>query len=134
MFILVVTLATMKNINDLTYVIRGAAFRVHKALGPGLLESVYETCLAFDLQQLGLKVERQRPLPVQYRGVKLDGGYRVDLIVEDQVILELKSVDDLAPVHTAQILTYLRLSGCRIGLLMNFNVRNMQEGIKRYIV
>ena len=124
----------MRDINDLTYAIRGGAFRVHKALGPGLLESVYETCLAYDLRQHGLKVDRQRPLPVHYQGVQLDGGYRVDLIVENRVILELKAVEDFAPVHTAQILTYLRLSGCKIGLLMNFNVKNMQEGIKRYIM
>ncbi len=124
----------MRNLNDLTYAIRGAAFRVHSELGPGLLESAYEACLVHELQTNGYKVKRQVSLPIHYRGVTLSAGYRIDMLVDDAVVIELKSVEELAPVHTAQLLTYLRLSKCKLGLLMNFNVKNMQQGIKRYIM
>ncbi|MBB4078646.1 GxxExxY protein [Lewinella aquimaris] len=124
----------MRNLNDLTYEIRGAAFRVHTELGPGLLESAYEACLLHELRSNGYEVKRQVSLPIHYRGVTLSAGYRIDLLVNDAIVIELKSVDALSPVHTAQLLTYLRLSKCKLGLLMNFNVRNMQEGIKRYIM
>jgi len=111
----------------------GAAIEVHRALGPGLLESAYEACLTFELVQRGLKVEQQKPLPVIYQEVKLDCGYRLDLLVEESVIVEVKAVDRLAPIHQAQLLSYLRLSGCKVGLLMNFNVKVMKDGIRRVV-
>ena len=120
------------NENDISGKIIGCAIEVHKALGPGLLESAYEECLFYELMETGLKVERQKPLPVVYKEVKLEAGYRVDLLVEDKVVVELKSVDALNDVHTAQVLTYLKLSGCKLGLLMNFNVVKLVDGIKRY--
>ena len=120
------------NENDISGIIIGCAIEVHKALGPGLLESAYEECLFFELINSGLKVERQKPLPVVYKEVKLEAGYRVDLLVEEKVIVELKSVEALNDVHTAQVLTYLKLSGCKLGLLMNFNVAKQVDGIKRY--
>lgn len=110
------------------------AFRVHTALGPGLLESAYEECLFFELQQSGLKVEKQKPLPLTYKGIKLDAGYRVDLLVENSIIVEIKSVDALAAIHMAQILTYMKLSNCRLGLLVNFNIQHLKDGIKRMIL
>jgi len=120
------------NENDISGKIIGCAIEVHKALGPGLLESAYEECLFYELMETGLKVERQKPLPVVYKEVKLEAGYRVDLLVEDKVVIELKSVEALNDVHTAQVLTYLKLSGCKLGLLMNFNVTKLVDGIKRY--
>lgn len=117
--------------NDISKIIIGCAIEVHKALGPGLLESVYEECLYYELKEAGLKVEKQKPLPVLYKDIKLDAGYRVDLVVEDLVIVELKSVDALNDVHIAQVLTYLKLSGCKLGLLMNFNVVKLVDGVKR---
>lgn len=102
-----------ERLNRITESIIGAAIEVHRALGPGLLESAYETCLAFELVERGLKVEQQKPLPVVYREVKLDCGYRLDLLVEEAVIVEVKAVDRLAPIHQAQLLSYLRLSGCK---------------------
>ncbi len=120
------------NENDISGKIIGCAIEVHKALGPGLLESAYEECLFYELMEAGLKVERQKPLPVVYKEVKLEAGYRVDLLVEDKVVVELKSVEALNDVHTAQVLTYLKLSGCKLGLLMNFNVVKLVNGIKRY--
>ena len=117
-----------------TEAIIGASIDVHRELGPGLLESTYEACLAYELVQRGLKVERQKPLPVVYKGLKLDVGYRVDLLVEDRVIVELKAVDRLEPIHEAQLLSYLRLSGCKVGLLINFNVRVLRDGLKRLIL
>ena len=120
------------NENDISGKIIGCAIEVHKALGPGLLESAYEECLFYELMAAGLKVERQKPLPVVYKDVKLEAGYRVDLLVEDKVVIELKSVEALNDVHTAQVLTYLKLSGCKLGLLMNFNVTKLVDGIKRY--
>ncbi len=110
-----------------------AAFSVHSALGPGLLESAYEECLYFELLESGLYVEKQKPMPLVYKEVKLDAGYRVDLMVENQIVVEIKSVEALNDIHMSQILTYLKLSGCNLGLLVNFNVRHLKEGIKRVI-
>ncbi len=119
---------------ELTRKIIGASIEVHKALGPGLLESAYEECLFYELTQLGLKVERQKPVPVIYKEIKLDYGYRIDLLVEDTVIVELKSIDTFAPVHEAQILTYMKFANKKIGLLMNFNVAVLKNGLKRYVL
>jgi GxxExxY protein len=120
-----------EQINRITETIIGAAIEVHRALGPGLLESAYEACLVFELEQRGLKVEHQKPLPVVYQSVNLDCGYRIDLLVEDTVVVEIKAVDQLAPIHEAQLLSYLKLSGCRFGLLINFNVMMLKDGIRR---
>jgi len=106
---------------------------VHRELGPGLLESTYEACLAYELANRGLAVERQKELPVKYRGVKLDCGYRIDLLVEKKVIVELKAIERLEPIHIAQVLSYLKLSGCNVGLLINFNVKVLKDGIRRLI-
>ncbi len=111
----------------------GAAIEVHRALGPGLLESAYEACLAFELIDRGMRVEQQKSLPVTYRGIQLDAGYRLDLLVEDAIIVEIKAVDQLAPIHQAQLLSYLKLSGCHVGLLINFNVKVLKQGIKRVV-
>ncbi|MCL2510950.1 MAG: GxxExxY protein [Bacteroidales bacterium] len=111
-----------------------SAFRVHTELGPGLLESAYEECLCYELQQTGLKVQQQKALPLIYKEVKLDAGYRIDLLVENCIIVELKSVEALTDVHLAQILTYLKLSECKLGLLVNFNVKHLKDGIKRVIL
>jgi GxxExxY protein len=110
------------------------SFRIHTALGPGLLESAYVECLYFDLRESGLRVEKQKPLPLIYKEVKLETGYRIDLLVERSVIIEVKSIETLADIHMAQILTYLKLSNCRLGLLINFNVKHLKEGIKRVIL
>ena len=115
-------------------IVLDCSFKVHSALGPGLLESSYEECLYFELKQSGLLVEKQKPLPLVYKEVKLDIGYRVDLLVEKIVIIEIKSAEAFTDVHYAQILTYLKLSGCRLGLLVNFNVRHLKEGIKRVVL
>jgi len=120
-------------LNRITDCIIGAAIKVHRALGPGLLESAYEACLVFELAEAGLKVERQKPLPVVYGRVKLDCGYRVDLLVEEKVIVELKAVHELVAIHKVQLLSYLRLSGCKVGLLMNFNVKVLKDGIARLV-
>ena len=118
--------------DPLTGNIIGAAIDVHRALGPGLLESAYETCLLYELRLRRLKVEAQKPLPIFYKDVMLDCGYRVDLVVEDQVIIEIKSVSAIAPIHEAQLLSYLKLYGtCARGLLINFNVKRLVEGIRR---
>lgn len=118
--------------DPLTGNIIGAAIDVHRALGPGLLESAYEACLLYELRLRRLKVEAQKPLSIFYKDVMLDCGYRLDLIVEDQVIIEIKSVNAIAPIHEAQLLSYLRLYGtCTRGLLINFNVRRLVEGIRR---
>ncbi len=119
---------------ELTHDIRGAAIEVHKELGPGLLESAYEECLFHELRLRELSVRRQVVVPVAYKGVTLDCGYKLDLLVEDKVVLELKSVDCIAPIHEAQLLTYLKLSGKRVGLLMNFNSVLMTEGITRLVL
>ena len=116
---------------ELTERIIGAAIEVHRALGPGLLESAYEQCLCHELALRGLRFRRQVDLPVNYKGVHLDCGYRLDIVVEEQVIIELKSVDATAPIHEAQLVTYLRLSGKRVGLMINFNVKLLIDGITR---
>lgn len=110
------------------------SFQVHTALGPGLLESAYEECLYYEIQQSGLNVLMQVGLPLVYKEVKLDAGYRIDLLVENKVIIEVKSIESLADIHLAQILTYLKLSGCKLGLLVNFNVSHLKDGIKRVIL
>lgn len=120
--------------NLLTDKIIGAAVAVHKELGPGLLESAYEACLAFELLNRGLKIERQKELPVVYKGVKLDCGYRIDLLIEGLIVVELKTVAKIEPVHLAQVLSYLKLSRCYVGLLINFNVRMLKQGIKRVVL
>jgi GxxExxY protein len=119
--------------NAITRKIIGAAMTVHTALGPGLLESAYQACLAYELAQAGLRFEQQKALPLVYREVKLDCGYRLDLLVEGKVIVEIKSVDTLAPIHSAQLLSYLKLSGCHVGLLLNFNVKSLRNGICRVV-
>ncbi len=120
-------------INEITRTIIGAAMKVHSALGPGLLESAYEACLLFELHDAGLKAESQVLLPVVYKEVKIDLGYRLDLVVEDSVIVELKSVDAINPVHEAQLLSYLKLSQKHVGLIINFNVVHLKDGIKRLV-
>ena len=122
-----------ENLNRITEKIIGAAIAVHRGLGPGLLESAYEACLGFELAERGLKVERQKPLPVVYRGVQLECGYRLELLVDERVIVEVKAVESLAPIHQAQLLSYLRLSGCKVGLLINFNVKVLKDGVRRVV-
>ena len=117
--------------NELTYEIRGAIFNVYNVLGPGLLESVYEEALCFELEQRGLKVERQVEVPIQYKGNELKTPLRLDLLIENQIIVELKSVEEMKPVFAKQLLTYLRLLDKRVGLLVNFSSNNIREGIKR---
>ena len=119
--------------NELSEKIIGCAIEVHKLLGPGLLESAYLECLLYELQKAGFKAEKQKALPLIYKEVKLDAGYRLDLIVENKVIIEVKSVEVLNDVHVAQVLTYLKLSGCKLGLLMNFNVLRLIDGLKRLV-
>ena len=124
----------MMHVDRVTEAIIGAAIAVHRELGPGLLESAYEACLAFELSDRRLKVERQLPLPIVYRGQRLDCGYRLDLFVEGMVIVELKAVDQITPLHEAQLLSYLKLSGGTVGLLINFNVRQLTQGLKRLVL
>lgn len=123
-----------ENVDELTENIIGAAIEVHRVLGPGLLESAYEACLCRELSVRKLHFQKQVPLPVQYKGLQLEAGYRLDLLVEDKIVVEIKSVDELLPVHQAQLLTYLRLSHKRIGLLINFNVPLLKHGLKRMIL
>lgn len=125
---------TNLELNRLTEKIIGAAIEVHRHLGPGLLESAYETCLVYELERLGLRVERQKPLPLIYKEIHLDQGYRLDLLVENKIIVELKVVEKLTPVHEAQILSYLKFSGCPLGLLINFNVKLLKNGVRRFIM
>lgn len=120
--------------SDITEKIIGAAIRVHRELGPGLLESAYEACLTHEFADSGLAFTRQVPLPVRYAGRALDCGYRLDLLVEDAVIVEIKSIDKFAPIHEAQLMTYLRLAGLPVGLLLNFNVVRMTDGILRRVM
>jgi len=120
--------------NQLTGQIIGSAIEVHKALGPGLLESVYEKCLCHEFGLRHMHYRNQQELPVEYKGIKLDCGYRIDLLVEDLVILELKSVNSLEPIHDAQLLTYLKLTSVKVGLLINFNVPVLKQGIKRLMI
>jgi GxxExxY protein len=118
---------------DVSHAVITAAMKVHSALGPGLLESTYVACLQYELLDAGFQSSAQVGLPVVYRGVKLDLGYRMDLVVEDSVVVEVKSVDAISPVHQAQILSYLKLSGKSIGLLINFNVAHLKDGLKRFV-
>lgn len=124
----------MKELNDVSYTIIGCAYKVHSELGPGLLESTYEVCLEYELLKAGLNVERQKVLPVVYENIKLEAGYRIDLLVNKKIIIELKSVDQIAPIHKAQVMTYLKLSGLKLGLLLNFNTLDMKQGINRVIM
>lgn len=124
----------MSRLNELTSTIIGAVIEVHRSLGPGLLESAYETCLAFELVDRGLSIEREKPLPIVYRGRRLDCGYRIDLIVEDEIIVEVKAVEQIMPVHSAQLLSYLRLYRRTLGLLLNFHVKWLADhGIRRIV-
>ncbi len=127
----------MKNLklteNEISKIIFDSALKVHKTLGPGLLESSYEECLFYELKKTGLKIEKQKALHLVYEKVKLDIGYRIDLIIEDIVIIELKAVEALNDVHFAQLLTYLKLSNCKLGMLINFNVLLIKDGIKRIV-
>jgi GxxExxY protein len=122
-----------KDENELSKAILDAAFKVHTALGPGLLESAYEACLAYELRNEGLTVLTQVPLPLIYKEVRLDAGYRLDLLVEDMVVVEIKAVDALAAIHQAQVISYLRLSGKKLGILINFNSLHLRDGIRRVV-
>ena len=119
--------------NNLTEQIIGAAIEVHKELGPGLFESTYERCLVHELQLRGIKTERQKKQPIIYKGLEIDEGYRIGILVENEIILELKVVNELNNIHTAQLLTYLKLSGCKLGYLINFNTEVLKNGIKRIV-
>jgi len=121
-------------INKITHEILDSAYKVHSALGPGLLESAYQACLVYELKKKGLKVEVEKPLPLIYKEVKLECGYRIDILVEDQVVIELKTADAFTDVHLAQVLTYLKLSGKKVGLLINFYTKSLKDGIKRVIL
>jgi GxxExxY protein len=123
--------AETQSFNALTERVIGACIEIHRALGPGLLESAYEECLCYELSITGIGFERQKPLPFHYKNVNLDCGYHLDLVVEEKVIIELKTVENLMPIHEAQLLTYLKLSGLTLGLLINFNVPMLKNGIKR---
>ena len=119
--------------NELSKIIIGLGIEIHTALGPGLLESAYEECLYYELKKNGFKVEKQKMLPLSYKDVNIGNGYRIDLLVEDKVVIEIKSVETLNDVHLAQTLTYLKLSKCKLGLLINFNVCRLKDGIKRVV-
>jgi len=121
-------------INKITHEILDSAYKVHTALGPGLLESTYKTCLVYELRKKGLKVEVEKPLPLIYEEVLMECGYRIDILVEEAVVIELKNVEAFADVHTAQVLTYLKLSGKKVGLLLNFYTKSLKNGIKRVIL
>jgi GxxExxY protein len=120
--------------DELSNIVIGLAIKVHKNLGPGLLESAYKECLFYEIQKSGLAVEKEKPMPLVYEAVKLDIGYRLDLLVENKLVIDTKSVEALNDVHLAQVLTYLKLSKCRLGLLINFNVKYLKDGIKRVIL
>lgn len=119
--------------NEISKIVFDCALKVHKTLGPGLLESAYEECLFYELSKTGLKVEKQKPLPLIYESVKMEVGYRVDVIIENKVIIEIKAVEALNDVHLAQLLTYLKLTDCKLGMLINFNVSLIKSGIKRVV-
>jgi GxxExxY protein len=121
------------NLNELSSSIIGACIQVHRELGPGLLESAYEECLCYELSRRDLLFTRQQPLPIRYKGISLDSAYQMDIVVEESIILELKSVEKLLPIHDAQLLTYLKLSGISLGLLLNFNVTAMKDGVRRLV-
>jgi len=123
-----------ERLNKISYDIIGCAYKVHSNLGPGLLESTYEVCLAYELNKLKYDIKVQKAMPVVYEDVKLDAGYRIDLLVENSVIVELKSVEALNDIHTAQILTYMKLSNVHLGLLINFNVKDLKQGIRRFVL
>ncbi|NEW84862.1 MAG: GxxExxY protein [Mariniphaga sp.] len=120
--------------NEISKIILDCAFKVHTTLGPGLLESTYRACLAYELTKSGLWIETEKPLPLVYEEVKLECGYRIDILVENKVVIELKTVEAFTDVHQAQTLTYMKLSGCRLGLLINFYVKSLKDGIKRFIL
>ena len=124
----------MKNLNELTEAIIGAAMEVHRTLGPGLLESTYEMCLCRELSIRGISFERQVPIAVEYKGVKLDCGYRADIVVDGMILVEIKAIDSLLPIHDAQLLSYLKLGGWKIGLLINFNVELLKNGLRRRVL
>ena len=119
---------------ELSEQVLGCAIEVHRQLGPGLLESTYEQCLAYELSRLQIPFKLQVELPVEYKEIKLDCGYRIDVLVDDRIIVELKSVEQLLPIHEAQILTYLKLSGVSVGLLINFNVTVLKKGVRRFVI
>lgn len=119
-------------LNEITGIIIGCAIEVHKSVGPGLLESAYEECLAYELSKKGLIMKRQQPAPVVYKEIKLECGYRIDILVENTVVIELKAVDAINPIHEAQILTYMKFSNKKLGLLINFNVTVLKDGIRRF--
>ena len=120
--------------DELSNQVIGCALEVHRNLGPGLLESTYEQCLAYEMKVADMRFKLQHPLPVEYKGIKLDCGYRIDVFIEDRIIVELKSVDKILPIHQAQLLTYMKLAGISIGLLINFNVKYLKDGIKRMVL
>jgi len=120
--------------NEISKIIIGKAIEIHKTLGPGLLESAYKECLYYELTYSGLFVEKEKPLPIIYKDIKLDHGYRIDLLVENKVVIELKTVEAFTDVHSAQILTYLKFGGFKLGLLMNFNVTLLKDGLRRFIM
>ena len=123
----------MNNLDHITGAVIDTAFRLHRAFGPGLLESTYEACMFHDLRKKGLHVERQKEVPIVFEGIRLDCGYRIDLLVESRVVVELKCVSRIEAVHIAQVLTYMKLSGCTVGLLINFHVALLRDGIKRLV-
>ena len=125
---------TRKELNELTEIVIGCAIEVHRSLGPGLLESTYEMCLCRELSLRNILFERQKPIPVIYKGVKLDCGYRADLIIDGRILVEIKSIEQTAAIHDAQLLGYLKLSGMKVGLLINFNVRMLTHGVRRKIL
>ena len=124
----------MEKENKISNIIIGKAIEVHRQLGPGLLESAYQECLCYELKNDGLKVDKELALPIIYKDIKLDHGYRIDLLVENKIVIELKTVEFLSDVHTAQILTYMKLGNYKLGLLLNFHVKLLKDGIKRYIL
>ena len=120
--------------NEISKIILDCAFKIHTTLGPGLLESVYRECLAYELKKAGLKVEQEKPLPLVYKEIQLECGFRIDILVENKVVIELKTVEAFREVHIAQTLTYMKLSGCHLGLLLNFYTKSLKDGIKRLIL
>ena len=120
--------------DDLSNRVIGCAIEVHRELGPGLLESSYEQCLAHELKLNGISFQLQHPQPVEYKGIRLDCGYRIDMLIEDELIIELKAVEEIKGIHEAQLLTYMKLAGIKIGLLINYNVTKLKNGIKRYVL
>jgi GxxExxY protein len=120
--------------NEISRIILDCAYKVHTALGPGLLESTYRACLAYEIEKSGLKVEQEKPLPLVYEDIRLECGYRIDILVENKVVIELKTVEAFNEVHVAQTLTYMKLSGCHLGLLLNFYTKSLKDGIKRLML